>query len=195
MTGSPASAAASAARSSAVSRRPFDQRWPATVRSRVRIAPTRRAGERLPGVTRWTCTDRPAGRSAQPSEGGLDRAAGVDGRHRGAIGAIGVDVATRPRSRRWRARPRRRSTAVEPSRAGERRLDGARAVGASRRHRSGRRSRSAIPPTVREDDRRDADDRVARRRLLERRVGRAGVVAPAGQPDLGQDLARLERRS
>jgi hypothetical protein len=35
---------------------------------------------------------RTAGWSAQPSEGGLDRAARVDGRHRGAIGTVGVDV-------------------------------------------------------------------------------------------------------
>ena len=56
VTGSPASAAASRARSSASRRRPLDQRWPVIVRSRARIAPTRRAGARFPGVTRWTCT-------------------------------------------------------------------------------------------------------------------------------------------
>ena len=37
VTGGPGSAAASASRSSADSRRPFDQRSPPTVRSRVRI--------------------------------------------------------------------------------------------------------------------------------------------------------------
>ncbi len=46
--------------------------------------------------------------------------------------------------------------------------------------------------TVREDDRRDPDRGVPRRGLLERRVGRGGIVTPAGNADLGQDLARLE---
>ena len=36
------------------SRRPFDQRFPPTVRSRVRTAPASRAGARRPGVTRST---------------------------------------------------------------------------------------------------------------------------------------------
>ncbi len=56
VTGSPASAVASTARSSGLRRRPLDQRCPEMVRSRARIAPTRRAGARFPGVTRWTCT-------------------------------------------------------------------------------------------------------------------------------------------
>ena len=44
VTGGPGSSAASASRSSSDSRRPFDQRFPPTVRSRVRIAPASRPG-------------------------------------------------------------------------------------------------------------------------------------------------------
>ena len=79
-----------AARSSALSRRPFDQRSPPIVRSRARTAPTRRAGTRRPGVTRWTCT-RVVWRSVPADlapQRGLDRASCVDDGHR-AFGSRG----------------------------------------------------------------------------------------------------------
>ena len=54
VTAGPDSAAARASRSSSVSRRPFDQRSPPTVRSRVRTAPVRCPAARRPGTTRST---------------------------------------------------------------------------------------------------------------------------------------------
>src|SRR5262245_38162996 len=96
LTGGPGSEPAMVARSSALSRRPFDQRFPATVRSRVRTAPSRRPEARRPGVTRSTRTPGRGLRDRGPdlaAERGFDRAAGVDHRHARSIVAVRVDIA------------------------------------------------------------------------------------------------------
>ena len=77
-------------------------------------------------------------------------------------------------------------------RADECRLDGARPVGHLSDTGQGDVRLGDPARTVREHDRRDPDRGVPRGGLLQRRVGRGGVVTPAGNADLGQDLARLE---
>ena len=73
--------------------------------------------------------------------------------------------------------------------ADERRLDRLGPVGVSR-HAGDRRRRpcSTDAAGARDHDGRHADHRVARRRLLERRVGRAGAVARGREDDRGEQL-------
>ena len=84
--------AASANRSSDDRRRPFDQRFLPTVRSRVRTAPE--PGWRAPTWGDPLDAQCPTlGRSALPAERGVDGAPNIDLGHLRPIRAVGVDIA------------------------------------------------------------------------------------------------------
>jgi hypothetical protein len=133
----------------------------------------------------------PPGRSAQPSEGGLDRAARVDGRHRGAIFTVRVDVG-RDVDPVGRVRGGRGDRVGRSVGTGERGLDGTSAIGHLTH--SGQRDVRSRDPTrsVREDHRCDTGQGIAGGRLLERRIRGSGIVARTWQADLRQDLALAE---
>ena len=132
----------------------------------------------------------------QPAQRSLDRPTRVDGGHRRPVLAIGVDVAgdldavSRVRAAAAETHRTRRSRPRRPRRHAPGTAWSPTPVSAM--------FALAMPAAVASEDHgRDTDDRIARRRLLQRHVRRPGVIARAGQPDLGQDLVvgevRLER--